>query len=75
MQAATGQQLPFLHRRQVRISTTVRQVGGKTRVYDDVIKTVPDDSVVRYSIVPEADDEFVVIRVSDGGAGVRQDMH
>ena len=59
-----GQQVPFLHRRQVRISVNAREQSGMTRTYDDVIKTIPDDSIVRFSFVPELDDQFIKFRVS-----------
>ena len=64
MQGLDGQQVPFLHRRQVRISVNAREQSGMTRTYDDVIKTIPDDSIVRFSFVPELDDQFIKFRVS-----------
>ena len=64
VQGEDGQPVPFRHRRQIRISTTVRRRSDTTRTFDDVIKTVPDDSIVRHSFVPEPDDYFVTIRVS-----------
>ena len=41
-----------------------REQSGMTRTYDDVIKTIPDDSIVRFSFVPELDDQFIKFRVS-----------
>ena len=58
-----GIQAPLYVNKLVRITTTMRKMSGQTVALPEVVRLVPEDNIVKYTVTPNSDDEFIKITV------------
>ncbi|KAI0235995.1 hypothetical protein LSAT2_013433 [Lamellibrachia satsuma] len=57
--------------RQVAVQTIVRKMTGETKVAEEKKYIIPDDSIVKHSYTPGAEDEMITIRAAHEGVDLK----
>ena len=58
-----GIQVPLHVNKNLRITTTIRKLSGQTVMLPDDVRLIPEDNIVKHTVTPDSDDEFIKITV------------
>ncbi|KAI0237381.1 hypothetical protein LSAT2_012128 [Lamellibrachia satsuma] len=66
-----GSKFSHARYRQVAVQTIVRKMTGETKVAEEKKYIIPDDSIVKHSYTPGAEDEMITIRAAHEGVDLK----